>query len=64
MSSESVCGNTNPDLYETYFIYDLLCLYWGFLQQLDCHRNINLSDFDDLSNDVVRNIFMKPRLHF
>ena len=58
MSSESVCGNTNPDLHETYFVYDLLCLYWGFSQQLDCHRIINLSDFDDLSNDVVRNIFM------
>ena len=59
MSFESVFGNTNPDLYETYSVYDLLCLYWAFSQQLDCHRIINLKDFNNLSNDVVKVLKMK-----
>ena len=59
MSFESVFDNTNPDLYETYSVYDLLCLYWVISQQLDCHRIINLSDFNNLSNDVVKVLKMK-----
>ena len=36
----------------------MLCLYWNFSQQLDCYRIINDSDFNDISNDDVRNVFM------
>ena len=51
-------GNTSSDFFEKYSIYDLFCMYWSFSQQLDCYRTIDNSDFNDLNNDDVRNVFM------
>ena len=48
-NSGFVCafGNANPDFYEKYSVYDLLCMYWAFSQQLDCYRIIDDSKFNE-----------------
>ena len=53
MSFAFFSGCLDSDFYNNYSVYDLLCMYWDFSQQLEYYRTID----DDLDNFEVRNIY-------